>query len=115
MNQEVKLQTQTEKPNHYTYVLNIIMKCDQKLQHLIMNLHFLDIWKSFVSSNALHSCNINVINTNHLYVLTGISITRDDEDQFEEETAPLIIQLTIIVQNMTRQKANVLMETSKLT
>jgi hypothetical protein len=66
-----------------------------------------------VSNSALHFCNINVINTNHSCVLTGISTTRDEDDQSVEGTERLIIRLTIIVQNMTRQKENVLMETSK--
>lgn len=76
--------------------------------------HFLDIWRSFGSNNALRFCNINVINTNHSCVSIGISITRDEDDPSEEETERLTIQLTTIVQNMTRRKANVLMETSKL-
>jgi hypothetical protein len=67
-----------------------------------------------VSSNAHHFCNINVINTNRSSVSTGISIIRDARGQLGEEMGHLTIQRTTTVRNMTRQKANVLMETSKL-
>jgi hypothetical protein len=67
-----------------------------------------------VSSSAHHFCNINAINTNHSSASTGILIIRDVGGQCDEEMARLTIPRTTIVRNMTRQKENVLMETSKL-
>jgi hypothetical protein len=68
---------------------------------------FLGIWKSSELNNVFRFCNTNAININHLYVSIGILIIKDAADQCEDEMEHLTIQLTIIVQNMMKQKENV--------
>lgn len=74
-----------------------------------------DIWKSFESSNARSSYNINVPSIGHSHVFIGILWIKGDGGPYVEETGRLIIVPTIIVQNTMKQQAFAPMEMSEYT
>lgn len=76
---------------------------------------FVDIWKSFASSNARSSYNTNVHSIVHSPVFTGISWTSGVDARWDAATAPSTTAPTTTAPNTTRRREFVPMETSKST